>query len=148
MRSRSEFTPAQMKKMRLSDETLAGLKVTGMTNKITMASSLYPELFISYRAVMSFVEMARFILRQPGVKFLLSERFCQDPVEVFFGHQRAKGGRNDNPTVKQFCDATVSLRVQSSAALDPIRGNCRKRPADKLIHVSEAPLPKRRRGCK
>jgi len=75
----------------------------------------------------------------------LSERFCQDPFEVFLGHQCAKGGRNDNPTVEQFCDSVVSLRVQSSAALDPIRGNCRKRPADKFIHVSEL---KRKRGSK
>jgi len=63
----------------------------------------------------------------------LSERFCQDPFEVFLGHQCAKGGRNDNPTVEQFCDATVSLRVQSSAALDPIHEKCSKRPTDELI---------------
>ena len=30
MNSRAEFTLAEQKKMRLSDETLAGLKVTGM----------------------------------------------------------------------------------------------------------------------
>ena len=95
--------------------------------------------------VISFVEMARFLLKLPGVKFLLSERFCQDPLESFFGHQRSKGGRNDNPTVKQFCDNTVSLRVQGSAALNPLRGNCRKRPADKVIPVDDTPLPKRSR---
>jgi len=136
--------------MKLSDETLEGLKVTGMTTYLFILwhQVFILNCFILYYAVTSFVEMARFILRQPGVKFLLSERFCQDPVEVFFGHQRAKGGRNENPTVEQFCDSVVSLRVQSSAALDPIRGNCRKRPADKFIHVSEAPLPKRKRGSK
>ena len=31
MHSRPGFTPAEMKKMQLSNETLAGLKVTGMT---------------------------------------------------------------------------------------------------------------------
>ena len=67
-------------------------------------------------------------------------------MEVFFGHQRAKGGRNDNPTVKQFCDFTVSLRIQKSAALDPIRGNCRKRPRADEIYVDETPLPKRKRS--
>ena len=92
----------------------------------------------------SFVEMARFLLQQSDVKFLLSERFCQDPLEAFFGHQRARGGRNDNPTVQQFCKTTVSLRVQSSAALDPLRGNCRKRPACRTIEVDETPLPKRK----
>ena len=92
----------------------------------------------------AFVEMARFLLKQPGVKFLLSERFCQDPLEAFFGHQRSKGGRNDNPTVKQFCDDTVSLRVQRSAALNSLRGNCRKRPVERVIPVDDTPLPKRK----
>lgn len=96
-------------------------------------------------AVLSFVELARYLLKQPGVKFLFSERFCQDPLEVFFGHQRSKGGRCDNPTVKQFCDNTVSLRVQKSAALDPVRSNCRKRPASRTIEVDNTPLPKRKR---
>lgn len=64
---------------------------------------------------------------QNGVKFLLSERFCQDTVEIFFSQQRAKGGRSDNPTVKQFLENTVSLRIQKSAALAPIRGNCSRK---------------------
>ena len=78
------------------------------------------------------------------MKFLLSERFCQDPLEAFFGQQRSKGGRNDNPTVKQFCDNTVSLRVQGSVALNPLRGNCRKRPMEREIIVDDTPLPKRK----
>ena len=91
----------------------------------------------------SFVETTRYLLREPGVKFVLSERFCQDPLESFFGNQRARGGRNDNPTVQQFIDNTVSLRVQGSAALDPVRGNCGKRPSE--MTVDEEPLPKRPR---
>lgn len=92
----------------------------------------------------SFLEVGPFLLQQPGVKFLYSERFNQDPLEAFFGLQRAKGSRNDNPTVKQFCDTTVSLRVQSSAALAPIRGNCRRKTTDNIV-VDETPLPKRKR---
>lgn len=93
--------------------------------------------------------MSKFLLKQPGPKFLLSERFCQDPVEEFFGHQRAKGGHNDNPTVKQFCENTVSLRIQRSTALHLKRGNCRKRPVDHVIPVDDTPLPKRRNArCK
>ena len=92
----------------------------------------------------SFVEMTRYLLALPGVKFLLSERFCQDPLEAFFGKQRAQGGRNDNPTVHQFLKNTVSIRVQSSIATDPARGNCRKRPT-KSIEMDETPLPKRKR---
>ncbi len=94
-------------------------------------------------AVKSFVEATRYLLKQPGAKFVLSERFCQDPLEAFFGNQRAKGGRNDNPTVQQFIDNTVSLRVQGSAALNPVRGNCRKRRVESTF--DNKPLPKRPR---
>jgi hypothetical protein len=72
--------------------------------------------------VKSFVETMRYLLSESRVKFVLSERFCQDPLEYFFGNQRARGGGNDSPTVKQFIDKTVSLRVQGFAALDPVRG--------------------------
>lgn len=79
-----------------------------------------------------------------GVHYLFSERLNQDALEEFFGMQRAHGGRCDNPTVKQFIKNTVSLRVQKSAALAPIRGNCRrKRPT--AITVDNTPLPKRHR---
>ena len=111
-------------------------------NKTAKDYLLFPSIFYSVR---SFVEMGKYLLQQPGVQFLLSERFCQDPLEAFFGHQRSKGGRSDNPTSKQFCDTTVSLRVQKSAAVDPLRGNCRKRPSSSTIAVDEEPLPKRKR---
>ena len=91
----------------------------------------------------SFVEMTRYLLAVPGVKFLLSEQFCQDSLEEFFGKQRAQGGRNDNPTVYQFLKNTVSLRIQNSVATNPVRGNCRKRSME-IIEVDETPLPKRK----
>ena len=45
-------------------------------------------------AVKSFVEMTRYLLSQPGEErlTLLSERFSQDPLENYFGKQRARGG--------------------------------------------------------
>ena len=59
-------------------------------------------------------------------------------MEEFFGPQRSRGGHNDNPTVKQFLENTVSLRIQKSAALNcsgPLRGNCRKRVSERVIDV-------------
>ena len=96
----------------------------------------------------SFLEMAEYLFKQPGVKYLFSERLTQDPLECFFGKQRACGGRNENPSARQFLDNTVSLRVQGSTALDPVRGNCRKRKRIKESTqsvIDETPLPKRRR---
>lgn len=84
----------------------------------------------------SFIEITGYFLSQPGVQFVLSERFCQDPLESF-GNQQAKGGCSDNPTVEQFIENTVSLRVQGSAAVNPVCG------IERTLH--EAPLPKRPR---
>lgn len=71
------------------------------------------------------------------------------PVEAFFGKQRAAGGRNDNPTVQQFCQNTVFLRVQGSAALDPVRDNCGKRERYTIDANSlSAPLAKQPRCAK
>ena len=94
-------------------------------------------------AVHSFVEVCKLLLAVPDVSYILSEKFCQDPVESFFGKQSACGGRNENPNVKQFMDNTVSLRVQGSAALEPVRGNCRKRASCSV--PADTPIPKRRR---
>ena len=70
----------------------------------------------------------------------------QDCLESFFGQQRMKGGRNDNPTVKSFIENTSSLRLQGSQSLKPIRGNCmRKRKLNEEFVIDPTPLPKRRR---
>ena len=76
---------------------------------------------------------------------MLSEKLTQDPIEAFFGKQRAARSHSDNPSVNQFCLNTVSLRVQRSAALEPIRGNCGKRQCSTISNVKdlEIPLPKR-----
>ena len=47
------------------------------------------------------IEATKFILRSK-VSFVLTERFNQDILEEYFGHQRALGRRNDNPNYYQF----------------------------------------------
>ena len=71
------------------------------------------------------MEMVPCLLSESGVEYILSERFCQDPLESFLGN-RSAGGKNDNPTVQEFCTNTVSLRVQGFSALEPVRGICGK----------------------
>ena len=133
--------------MMLPDETQEGLKITGKTFVVTypIALTVSKNAVTLSHAVKSFVEVTWYLLSQPGVKFILSERFCQDPLECFFGRQRSCGGRNDNPTVQQFLKSTVSLRVQGSLALKHLRGNCRKRPLDDNMVIENSSLPKRRR---
>ena len=58
--------------------------------------------------------MAKFLLSQSSHGYILSERFNQDPIEAFFGQQRSRGQRNDNPSVQQFIHNTQALIVQKS----------------------------------
>ena len=76
----------------------------------------------------------------------VERKFCQDPLESYFGKQCYKGRRNDNPSVKEFIDNVVSLRVQGSAALEPLRGNCSRKRQPGPLQVDETPLPKRPRN--
>ena len=68
------------------------------------------------------------ILLQLPATYLASSEFGSSSVNdsakallrhAFFGIQRAKGGRNYHPAIKQFIDNTVSLQVQGSAELNP-----------------------------
>ena len=81
--------------------------------------------------------MARFLLSQGEGLFLLSERFSQDLLENYFGKQRARRGRNENPTMKQCLVNTAALRVQGSTALDPVRGNCRRKRHMEIDEAAE-----------
>ena len=65
----------------------------------------------------SLSEMIRYLLSNDDAKFVLTERFNQDPVEIFFAQQRARGQRNDNPSVSQFLENTQALMVQRSLAM-------------------------------
>jgi len=59
--------------------------------------------------------------------FVLSERVSQDSIENYFAQQRARGGRNDNPTFEQCLKNAGALCLQKSMALDPVRGNCSRK---------------------
>ena len=133
----------------LSQQTMEGIRITGsidLISSIKLSSLLFFWLVFFY-TVNSFVELTTILLTVPGVACVLSEKFCQDPLESFFGKQRARGGRSDNPDAKQFCDSTVSLRVQSSFQLEPVRGNCGKRKVSAILSADQ-PLQKRRRNKK
>ena len=65
--------------------------------------------------------MARYLLSQKGVCYLLNEKLNQDPLESFFGKQRMRFRYNENPNVKSFLYGTSSLRIQGSTALKPVR---------------------------
>ena len=51
--------------------------------------------------VYSAIEATKFLLHE-GMEFVLTERFCQDPVEEYFGNHRKLGRRSDNPDICTF----------------------------------------------
>ena len=87
--------------------------------------------------VKSFVELGLLLLGQPGVQFLLSEKFSPDPLEEYFAKQRRCGGSNDNPIYDQFMRNDLALMVAGSTAVSSTRGNCqgnRDIPAGRAVN--------------
>lgn len=74
---------------------------------------------------------------------MFSERFNQDPVEDFFGQQRARGQRNDNPSVAQYLENAQALIVQKSLTFGGSSSISNKRSNPNLSPLCR-PLPKRR----
>ena len=76
--------------------------------------------------------------------FILSGNLNHDPIENYFGQQRARGGRSENPSVQQVLTNSMSLKQQGSSALIPVRGNSsRKRLQYPEEKIDGTPLPKR-----
>ena len=80
---------------------------------------------------------------QDGMSFVLTERFNQDPVEIFFGQQQSRGNRNDNPSVTQFLQNTQALIVHKSLALGGSSNISKKRNDPLTLSPLSRPLPKR-----
>ena len=67
------------------------------------------------------------------LNYLLTYRFGQDHIELFFGAVRAMGGHNNNPTPKGFIAAYKRLLLQSSVIGG--KGNCTPRDSTKILHI-------------
>ena len=91
--------------------------------------------------------MCKYLLEN-GVTYVLSERFCQDDLENYFGRQRAIGRRRDNPSVKEvgYNDNTIKCQFSVRPILDvqvcPIAGNVQGQ-VGKFNVIENEPLPKR-----
>ena len=115
------FTPNVRSKMFISWQTYEGLQIT------TLAS----------------IEVTKFLLTE-GLDFVLTERFCQDPVEEYFGNQRKLGRRSDNPDMFSFGYNTNTLRIQREVSLTSGNMRGRKDKRKSWENVSEDAVPKRK----
>ena len=115
------FTKDARQKMFISSQTYEGLKIT----------------------VNSIVEATQFLL-QLQVKYVLTERFCQDPLENYFGSQRSLGSRKDNPSMADFGYNDNAIRNQKN--LKPIAhgnvANCG------MVALTDEPLSCRKKAKK
>lgn len=79
-------------------------------------------MFISWQTYKGFkitvnsaIEATKFLL-QEGMEFVLTERFCQDTIEEYFGNQRKLGRRNDNPDIRSFGYNSNTIRIQRTVS--------------------------------
>ena len=116
------FTPVEREKMFLSHQTYQGFKIS----------------------VHSHIEAIKFLLSE-GFKYVLSERFMQDVIEDYFGHQRTQRGRSDNPSAEQFGYNDLTIAVKRDIA-PSVSGNTGGRYGKaKWYTVSDEPVKKRQK---
>lgn len=112
--------------------------------KMFLSSQTYEGLKIS---VYSHTEVITFLLAQ-GFQYVLTERFMQDVLEDYFGHQREQGRRSDNPNARQFGYNDLTIATQRDIA-PVIRGNVGGRYGKVKWHkVSDEPVKKRQKKKK
>ena len=109
-------------------------------SRMFLSRQTYEGLQIS---VYSLVECCKFLLSK-GFQYVLTERFCQDVVEEYFGRQRALGRRSDNPSLRNFGYNDNTLRIQraNTAVMGNTRGARKTKRA--WYAVSNSPIKKRK----
>lgn len=116
-----QFTKAERSRMFLTHQTFKGLVMT----------------------LKSFKEATCYVLNH-GVDFVLSNKFCQDPLEAHFGRHRNLGRRMDNPNLYAFGVNENKIRIQRQMAMvvQP-KGNIeqRKRKDDTVV-ITLSPVKK------
>jgi len=73
-------------------------------------------------AVKSTLAIAKDLLANHSFKFILTYKFSQDAIEIFFGFMRGKFGHNNNPNCLEFKNALKSILLHNSIKMSS--GNC------------------------
>ena len=115
-----DFTKNAKANMFISWQTFEGIKIT----------------------VYSMIELIKYLLSN-GVSYILTERFCQDPLENYFGSQRSMGARKDNPPLRDIGYNDNTIRNQK--VFRPIQGNVAGNAA---VEFSDEPVPCRKKKKK
>ena len=116
------FTQNARSRMFISWQTYEGFKIT----------------------VNSSIEATKFLL-QEGMEFVLTERFCQDTLEEYFGNQRKLGRRSDNPHIRTFGYNSNTIRIQRAVSCQSGNTRGRKDKRRTWEQVTDDPLPCRKK---
>ena len=83
----------------------------------------HSNMFISHQTYegLQITSMSIVELLSSGVPYALTERFCQAPLEKYFGRQTAINGRKDNPSLRDFGYGDNAIR--NSRSTTSIMGN-------------------------
>ena len=68
------------------------------------------------------------------MNYLLTYKFSQDHLELFFGAIQSAGGFNNNPTAQQFTAAYKGLLMRST--IEGSKGNCQKLDPTSILHIN------------
>ena len=68
------------------------------------------------------------------MNYLLTYKFSQDHLELFFGAIQSAGGFNNNPTAQQFTAAYKGLLMRST--IEGGKGNCQKLDPTSILHIN------------
>lgn len=111
-------------------------------------------MFISWQTyegfkitVYSVIEVTKFLLGE-GMEFVLTERFCQDTVEEYFGNQRKLGRRSDNPDIHTFGYNNNAIRIQRQVSCQSGNTRGRKDKRRAWEEVTDDPLACRKKAKK
>ena len=105
-------------------------------NKMFISPQTYGGLKISVNSTIKVVQF----LHQHHMRYVLTERFCQDPLENYFGRQRSFEAQKDNPSLRDFGYNDNSIRNQN--IFKPIAGNVQ---GNVNIEFSNEPIPCRKK---
>ena len=94
--------------------------------------------------VFSAIEATKFLL-QEGMEYVLTEHFCQDPLEEYFGKQRQLRRRSDNPDIHTFGYNSNAIRIQRSISCQSGNTRGRKEKERAWEQVTDAKVPCRKK---
>ena len=77
---------------------------------------------------------------------VFTEKFCTDPVEEFFGSERALGRDSDNRDMAEFGYNTKTIRVQWHISCTMGNTSGRNDTKNKWNDISSDPVPKRKKS--